>query len=35
MDVCLGHNLKSTKGIDMELSLYIDGSQGKGSTQEP
>ena len=35
MDSCLGHILESTKGIEMELGLYIYGSQGKGSAQEP
>jgi len=35
MDVCLGHILESTKGIDIELGLLIDGSQGEGNAQEP
>jgi len=29
------HILKSTKGIEMKLGLYIDGNQRKGSAQEP
>ena len=35
MDVCPGHILKSTKGIETELGLKIDVSQGNGSAQEP
>ena len=35
MDACLGYILKSTKGIEMELGLYIDKSKRKGSAQEP
>jgi len=35
MDVCPGHILESTKGIEMQLGLKIDNSQGKGSVQEP
>ena len=33
--MCPGHILESAKGIERELRLYIDGSQGKGSVQEP
>ena len=27
MDACLGHILKSTKGIEMKLGLYINNSK--------
>ena len=32
---CPGHTLDGTKGIKMKLGLYIDGSELKGSAQEP
>jgi len=35
MDVCSGHILESTKGIEKKLVLQIDGSERKGSAQEP
>ena len=35
MDVCPGHILESTKGIKMKLGSQIDGSEMKGSAQEP
>ena len=35
IDVCLGHIFESTKGIKMELSSWIDGSERKGCAQEP
>ena len=33
MDVCSGHILESTKGIEKKLVLQIDGSERKGSAQ--
>ena len=33
-DVCQGHILKSTKGIEMKLGLKIDGSERKDSTHK-
>ena len=35
MDDCPVHILESTKGIEMKLGLQIDGSERKGSAQEP
>jgi len=35
MDVCLGHILESSKGIEMKFGLYVDVSQGKVSAHEP
>ena len=35
MDVCPGHILESTKGIEMELGIYIDGIMRKDNVQEP
>ena len=32
---CPGHILESTKGIEVKLGLQIDGSEWKGSAQEP
>ena len=34
MDVCPGHILESTKGIEKKLVLQIDGSERKGRAQE-
>ena len=33
-DVCPGHILKSTKGIEMKLGLKIDGSERKDSAHK-
>ena len=35
MYACPCHILESTKGIEMNLGVYIDGSERKGSAQEP
>ena len=35
MDACPGHIFESTKVIDIKLGLQKDGSERKGSAQEP
>ena len=35
MDAYLGHIFESTNGVEMKLGLYKDGSEWKGSAQEP
>jgi len=35
MDVCPGHIMESTKGIDIELDTYIDVDKRKCRRQEP
>ena len=34
-NIILGHMVESTKVIDINLNLLIDGSERKGSAQEP
>jgi len=35
MDVCPGHILKSTKGIEIKLGTYVDVNKRKCRRQEP
>ena len=35
LDACMGHIFKSTKGIEMNIGLKIDGIERKCTAQEP